>query len=305
MNIFYSLDKLVVWMRIRSKALDSLIHQLRFGSGERYGLLIKDWVGYRISDFHYQFTIGVNEYSWYFGVQPNKDSPSEYWTTCKVEFNLNKVGDLSQFNEFYNYLIANCKYLDFKRFDAAIDIPVRYGHVHMFKDARRMSSIEYAPENKTVYLGVRGAHGNVKLYNKQLEQKLETPLTRLEVTMDYSRCSWGEFQRVFPKVFVFEDVPDSFTGTDLVLALAISEHSEFANLLDWRKRKKIASLLEQETLRLKPSEIDYKIILQQILDYGKGIPVEMFTELEDELDVKFPETQQFDEITGVQEEMKK
>ncbi len=154
-------------MRIRSVALDPLLHQLRMGSGERYGELRGEWLKHRIMEFRYQFSIGVGKESWFFGVQPNKDSPSDYWTTCKVEFNPAKVGSLRQFNEFYSYLIANCKYLDFKRFDVAIDIPVPRSHVHMFKDARVLDVKDYGGEQKTIYLGTRLSHGNVKLYNKQ------------------------------------------------------------------------------------------------------------------------------------------
>ena len=48
----------------------------------------------------------------------------------------------------------------------------------------------------TEYLGVRSSHGQVKLYNKALERGLESDLTRLEITVDYERCSWGEFKRL-------------------------------------------------------------------------------------------------------------
>lgn len=287
MDSVYSLDKLVVWMRIRSIALDPLIRDLRFGSGARYGELHKEWIGFRIMDFHYQFVIGAGDESWYLGVQPNKDPPSEYWTTCKVEFNPNKVSHLKEFDAFYNYLIANCKYLDFKRFDVAIDLSVQFRHVHMFKDQRMVTTFDYSPDNKTVYLGARGAHGRVKLYNKQIESKLENPLTRLELTLQYDKSSWQEFKRLFPKVYVYEKLPDDISGTDLVLLLAISEHSDYMSLLDWRKRKKIVSLLEASSLKLEPSEIYYKTILQDILSYGKGIVPEKFSELEDEIEIDF------------------
>ena len=45
-------------------------------------------------------------------------------------------------------------------------------------------------------------------------------------------------------------------------------------------------------------ELDYKIILQEILDYGKGLPPINFTELEQELDIDFGEN--FEEIRGYQ-----
>ncbi len=299
MNGIYSLDKLVVWMRIRSAALDPLIHCFRFGSGAQYGELLKDWIGMRIMDFHYQFVLGVGEESWYLGVQPNKDAPNEHWTTCKIEFNPNKVANIRQFVEFYDYLIANCKHLEFKRFDVAIDLPVPYVNVHMFKDRRMVTTFEYSAENKTVYMGARGAHGRVKLYNKQLESKLDKPLTRLEITMHYEKSHWQHFKMAFPRVYVYEKLPDSFQGVDLVLGMAISEHSEYMGLIGRRKREKIMRLLDADALGLKPCEIQYKGILQEIMTYGKHIPVEKFTELEDSEEIVFQNTE-FDELTGEQ-----
>lgn len=303
MNANYSLDKLVVLMRIRSAALDPLLHQLRMGSGERYGEFRGEWMKYRIMEFRYQFTIGVDKESWFFGVQPNKDPPNDYWTTCKVEFNPAKVGNLVQFNEFYSYLISNCKYLDFKRFDVAIDISVPRSHVHIFKDARVLRVLDYGGEDKTAYLGTRLSHSQVKLYNKQFESKLDYPLTRLEITLDYAKSTWVEFERLFPNVFVFDDIPDSFTSTDKVLLLAVCEHPEYFSMLDWRKRKKITSLLDTSSLRLNPDEINYRSIVHEVLTYGKGISVEKFEELEDEQDVDFTHGLG-EEVTGEQEEMK-
>ncbi len=273
---------------------------------DTYGTLIDDSLGWSMSDFRYKYKLGAEDKTWFFGWQPVRDAPNAHWTTCKVEFNPAKVGKLIQFTEFYSFLIANCKYLEFKRFDVAMDIPVPYSHVHIFKDVRMMRTFEHSAENKTVYLGTRGAHGQVKLYNKQLESKLDYPLTRLEMTLKYDNCSWMEFQRLFPKVYVYEKVPDSFTGTDLVLALAVSEHSEYMNLIPRRKREKIMCLLDTDTFRLKPSEIDYKLILQEILQYGKGIPLhffEEFMELDEDLPIEFPETETFKPTEGEQEEM--
>lgn len=306
MNGVYTLDKLQILMRIRSSVVSELEHYLRFGGGGRYGFLEKDWLGYGVSAYHENFTIkcadGDKVESWYWGVQPNRDPPNEYWTTCKLEFNPAKVGKSPQFDAFYCRLIANCKYLDFKKFDIAIDIPYPRENVFILKDLRKQTTIEYSTSNKTTYLGCRGQHGQVKLYNKQLESGGLNPLTRVEMTLDYSKSTYQEFKRLFPNVLVQGNFDDLDT-TDLVLCLACMEHDEYLRMLGRRKRKKIETLLTKASLVLKPDEIDYKDILSQILWYGKGIPVEKFVELEDTNGVEFPEHPGFEPLGGSQEEM--
>ena len=71
----------------------------------------------------------------------------------------------------------------------AIDIPVARSRLRLVKDQRKYTLMKYSNENMTEYLGVRSSHGQVKLYNKALERGLESDLTRLEITVDYERCS--------------------------------------------------------------------------------------------------------------------
>ncbi len=57
-------------------------------------------------------------------------------------------------------------------------------------------------------------------------------------------------------------------------------------------------------MRLRPSELDYMLILQEILFYGKGIPMEKFIELDDDLHFEFPQDAvTFSELSGSQIEM--
>lgn len=307
MKGIYTLDKLILLMRVRSSTVADLEHFFRFGVGDRYGVLEKDWLGYGISAYHENFTIkcadGDKAESWYWGVQPNRDSPNEYWTTCKLEFNPAKVGKSPQFDAFYCRLISNCKYIDFKQFDVAIDIPYSRSSVHVLMDRRNYTMKHYGGEEFTEYLGVGHAHGNVKIYNKQIESKLDYPLTRVELTMSYANCTYQEFKRLFPNVFVLDSLGDDIDGTEKVLCLSCLEHPEYVKMLGRKMRKKIETLLVKASLVLKPDEIDYKDILSQILWYGKGIPVEKFVELEDTNGVEFPEHPGFEPLGGSQEEM--
>lgn len=179
--------------------------------------------------------------------------------------------------------------------------------LRLLKDQRRYSLLEYSAENKTEYLGVRSSHGQVKLYNKALEQKTEGNLTRLEITLDYDLATWDEFRRLWPKCQVLGSgaPPGKLKDTDLVLYLACSERPEYLKMLGRDKRKKIEQLLATTAQYIEPCEESYKSILAQILYYGKDIRPEMwsdFIEVSDaDEDVWIPK--KFVPLTGTQEQL--
>ena len=164
------------------------------------------------------------------------------------------------------------------------------------KDQRKYTLMKYSNENMTEYLGVRSSHGQVKLYNKALERGLESDLTRLEITVDYERCSWGEFKRLFPVV-----LDNGSQLPDYVLCMACLEHAEYLQALPFRRRKKIEQLLATTAQNVQLDELSYKDILAQILYYGKDIKPEMWADFH-EIDAEIPEewtkkkTKMFDEI---------
>ena len=245
-----------------------------------YGDVEKFWIGHHPAVCRNNYTLKAdNGESWYFGVGQYAKSPSEFWEDVKIEFNPAKVGYSSWFAAFYDYLIGAAKYVDFKRFDVAIDIPVARSRLRLLKDQRKYALLEYSAENKTEYLGVRSSHGNTKLYNKALELKMDGDLTRLEITLDYEKASWIEFQRIFPRVFVAGgDCPD-LVGTDLVLYLSCSEHPEYLRLLGRKMRKKIECLLETDTQNfIEPDKALFDSILAEILYFGKSVRADMWAD---------------------------
>ena len=129
----------------------------------------------------------------------------------------------------------------------AIDIPVARSRLRLVKDQRKYTLMKYSNENMTEYLGVRSSHGQVKLYNKALERGLESDLTRLEITVDYERRSWGEFRRLFPVVLDNgSQLPDDLNGTDYVLCKACLEHAEYLQAFTVSAgAKKLSSCLRQ------------------------------------------------------------
>ena len=235
----YTLDKLVVYLRVRSLIVDKIVKVWNSGSDELCSV-VKFWIGHSPAVCSQNYTckrVPAILSIWVLVFMA--PLPSDFGRLVKLEFNPAKVGSCHWFCALYNLLIAGSKYVDFKRFDVAIDLPVARSRLQLLKDQRKYSLLEYSAENKTEYLGVRSAHGNCKLYNKALEQKLKDDLTRLEVTVDYANSSWQEFQRIFPVCrYVGSGVPpDSLKDTDLVLFLACADHPEYLRMLGRSKRK--------------------------------------------------------------------
>ena len=297
----YVLDKLTVVMRVRYDTISHILGVLCDGSSASTGEIAKQCIGRSPGSMHYNYTIALQSgHSYYLGFGVTGTAPNSFTETVKVEFNPAKVGNDAQFTYVYEWLLSGCRYLDFGRFDVAIDIPVARDKFILVKDKRKYAQLCNSNLDKTEYLGLRSQHGNVKLYNKGLESKLGYDLTRLEITMDYKCCSFAEFSRVFPDVLYFDsaEIPEDVTGTNKVLLIACMEHPELLKEITRDKRKKIRQLLGEAAVKVNASELDYKIILQQILDYGKGLPAINFTELEQELDIDFGED--FEEIRGYQ-----
>ena len=294
----YSLDKLVVLMRVEAGGLQRLLHSFDSGHRDDYGVISRQWFSARVGCYKQNFTIALdNDNTYYLGVQKWDDAPNEYRVNIKLEFNPNKVSGCTAFNSFYDRLLAICFWVEFGRFDIAIDIPVAREHVQLRKDQRRYLDYNYSKSNRTEYLGQRSEHGQVKVYNKAMEQGLMRDLTRVEITLDYDKASWAEFKRIFPHVFYLDPaaVGEGSAGTDYVLLLACMDDVNRLSYLPYRNRKKIERLLREAAQVLESDEIQFKTILHDILTFGKGFAAELsYVELED-TKVEFPDQFSFEQ----------
>lgn len=209
---------------------------------------------------------------------------------AKLEFNPAKVGNSAWFKNLYYLLVQRAKFIDFRRFDVAIDLPVSRTQLRMLKDNRKYTLLDYGGEDRTEYLGVRSAHGNCKLYNKALEMKIARNLTRLELTLDYSNSAWNEFERIFPRVLDLHSIspPDGLHGTDKVLYLACAADPALLRELPFRTKKKIEQLLATTAQFIKPDKTSYESILTEILTFGNIVDVEKWANLYD-TDEELPE----------------
>lgn len=180
-------------------------------------------------------------------------------TNCFAEFNPNKV--FPEFLSDFMFLLPRIKNISISRLDLAIDIPIarEYLHLSRFKKTGGCSvySCSYRSfDNKTEYLGSHNSFGFTKLYNKQIESKLDYILTRLEITTE---CDILSFQKHIPTVYIdrlFNSEKDCSSLQPLQRALIQSlnllefdDKQHIFNTLDFRQKAKLRPyLFEEDTI---------------------------------------------------------
>lgn len=124
----------IVYLRVKSAAVDRIVHVWNSGSDALCSVQ-KFWIGHSPSVCSQNYTLQASTGDTFFmGIGVYGKAPSAYWETVKLEFNPAKVGRCPWFSALYNELIAAAKYVDFKRFDVAIDIPVARSRLRLVKD---------------------------------------------------------------------------------------------------------------------------------------------------------------------------
>lgn len=114
----------------------------------------------------------------------------------------------------------------------------------------------------TEYLGTRNTNGFVKLYNKQIESKLDKPLTRLEITLD--RLDYENFVKQLPKVYYPKKISvfdlQELNDTEKVLCVLLSENKNcmsYVNMLGRTMKEKIKKILYNEDSIVSVKEFEF------------------------------------------------
>lgn len=108
------------------------------------------------------------------------DKVNKDWTILpiiRINVNPNKHGGSALWNNLKKYIAAYCDDGMIVKYDYAIDVPVSPEYVNNIGSRK-----EPGLNKGTRYYGQRGRHGRIKIYDKQAEQKLDYPLTRVEYT---------------------------------------------------------------------------------------------------------------------------
>lgn len=261
-NNIYSLDKLVLNGKFFYNSFDSfqaslhsLIMKYSFSDGAPCDLvLLKNtfYVSKRkltfLNNFNFELTYPCwsrgEVFSFWLGT--HFQTYEKTLDTWKLELNPNKCMPCEFVSELFFLLKSHSKTVEVSEYDISIDIPISRENLFLVKDNRKYSLYQNSQSDKTEYLGTRHTQGFVKLYNKQLEQKLKEPLTRFEMT-----CTTFDVESIMhkvPTVYVLKNqlemVDFKLTGTDLfILKTLLLEPSRIVEL-ERKKRSKIEKALE-------------------------------------------------------------
>lgn len=237
----------------------------------------REWVSLSSFSYRYQFSVNTSDgFSFWFGIGFNtfKGYTSETANLWRIEFNPNKVFKDYIFLKIYSSFLSLSRHLRIRRFDVAFDFPVSRSCCFLIKDNRTYSEVSNSSDDKTQYLGRRSHHGFVKLYNKQLENKLPIPFTRLELTIDFDHQSFDDFEKMFPKVYIIDNfqmrLDDcNLSDTDKFILFTCLENPNSLKMLSRRKGKKIESIIAEysHTLPLELKAYNHIIwVLHQLVN---------------------------------------
>lgn len=146
-----------------------------------------DWFSARIWEDGFLFSIG----QW---VQ--YDKVTKEWTRLpiiRLKVNPNKHANTPLWNDFKEYVRTNCDDGYLIKYDYAVDVPMASEYIDNIGSRKEPGLLK-----GTRYWGQRGRHGRIKIYNKQEEQKLDSPLTRIEYTFKTAE------QRSFDNIVVMD-----------------------------------------------------------------------------------------------------
>ena len=172
-----------------------------------------------------------------------------YSNACKldmhkgfIEFNPNKVGNDKRLGVLLHILGMYTTKATVKRYDLAHDLPHSRKSIRLSKDRRTYHLVQ--SEGLTEYLGMRDREGYVKVYDKQAEAGLDTPLTRIELTC---KGEWtnDEIIKHYPQVTYYKH-PTNVSNQTEVIGLLIADRvergesvEEYLKLLNRKTRDKV------------------------------------------------------------------
>lgn len=175
-----------------------------------------------------------------------------------ADFNPNKVLFDDIRSILYELSLNAISVPELVRFDLAIDVPVSRSNVSLqYKGRAGYQLIYNSDDNKTEYLGKRGNHNRLKIYNKSLELGLDTNITRCEITLE----RFSSVADHLPDIYYTRDlqVDMDFRCLDFAVRACIlhpdliSELKSSVSRNTWKKYKAI--LDEYQDIKLVPVDV--------------------------------------------------
>ncbi len=257
-GIIYSVDMLRLDFTLRT---DKIKEIETFGSWLIYSLFFEKYTSYRFYNFRDLF---VSECGLKIGLGFNGSKNKEKLKGF-IEFNPNKQHDLFlKVKKKLHSLVQNG--FGLKSYDIAIDIPEHRNNFFILKTQKHYRYYEKYIESVkthsiTEYLGKRNTNGFFKLYNKNVESKLDYDLTRAEITL--TEPYYANFVKNMPDVLYVnnENFNNFIPAIQGLLRLSI-EYNDFTNLnmLDYSTRQKIKKQLKYNKIDLTPEIFNSLIV---------------------------------------------
>ena len=196
------------------------------------------------------------------------------YTRWKLEFNSNKVLPCEFTAELLQLLIVNSYDISLKEYDIAIDLPLNRKCFTMSTNNGRKYALIYNNDwDKTEYSGMRHTNGFTKIYNKTLESKLKSDLTRIEFTFtetNYKKAIIG-----LPDIYITDykqleiDGVGDINDTEKFILNTLIERPTRINELGRYMKQKMKNILAYYIYTYTLTEKDF----YKTLDILKSIPI--------------------------------
>lgn len=234
------------------------------------GADVQCWSSYRMGTYHDQYRVLLpDDTSFWVGLGLNQGRTE--WGHIRVDANPNKVAGTEAFRYLHSVMrgMTRDESRKIKRYDLAIDIQVSRERCYLVKDNRLYRERRHGKE-WTQYLGQTSHVGHVKLYNKQVEAKLPSPLTRLELTLD-PKIPYEDIP--MPTVYYIDNMQMGIeelkiTDTDNFILGALLQGCGSVKQLGRRERAKIERVMERYIKRVGVSKDEYTEIIRQVQSYS-------------------------------------
>lgn len=274
-NMIYSVDKI----RLKTYITHSQFTEIEFLINSVYKKNVKKfWISDRIMQFHYNYVIEFEKFSFWFGFMHNNEGVNynkenlEYNFT--IEFNPNKVRD----NVLVLHILSRFGNWHLRAFDLAIDIPINILDL-IFDKYRRKNIHTFSCGGDNLTYEVGSGNGRLKIYNKKIESNLNIVghLTRVEISTQYDDFPISNIKRfvfdegLFPDlylnqyIFSFSD----YTSKDktLLAILYAVQHGYSLKDLSRVYREKVKELLQGGSRIKFSKKIATSILMQTIYFY--------------------------------------
>lgn len=200
----------------------------------------------------------------------HKDKKPDIFPLIQLQVNPNKHYGKPALNEFLALTDRYCYGAHLVKYDYAIDIPLFPEDVQNFGSRK-----EKGLYKGTRYYGQRNKNGYCKIYDKQKEQDLETPLTRVEHTICLTKGTKGlSLEPVYIRKAKTEDADLSLSKTDSVIvefcALCLANRLDYESIIDKLENRKRRSILEKLSSCSYDRLVYDEQILRELLDHVKN-----------------------------------